>query len=90
MATFFGGLIAASWPAALAFAAVWLAVAASTRYASAASLAGAVAAPLVAFALGDRNVALVFAVLAALVWMKHSANLRRLAHGAEPRIGAKA
>ena len=81
VATFFGGLIAASWPAALAFAAAWLAVAAATRYASAASLAGAVAAPLAAFALGDRNVALVFAILAALVWMKHAQNLQRLARG---------
>jgi glycerol-3-phosphate acyltransferase PlsY len=90
VATFVGGLIAASWPAALTFAFVWLGVAATTRYSSAAALAASLAAPLAAFALGDRNVALVFAILAALIWMKHSPNIQRLARGTEPRIGAKA
>ena len=90
VATFLGGLIAACWPAALAFALVWLGVAATTRYSSASALAATVAAPLVAFALGAAPAGLVFAVLAALVWIKHSANIRRLLSGAEPRIGAKA
>jgi acyl phosphate:glycerol-3-phosphate acyltransferase len=90
VATFIGGLIAASWPAALAFALVWLAVAAITRFSSAAALAGALAAPLAAFLLGDARVAATFAVLAVLVWIKHEANIRRILRGAEPRIGAKA
>jgi glycerol-3-phosphate acyltransferase PlsY len=90
VATFIGGLIAASWPAALAFALVWLLVAAVTRYSSAAALVACVAAPVAAYALGDGRTALVFALLAALVWMKHSANILRLARGTEPRIGAKA
>ncbi len=89
VATFLGGLIAASWPAALAFAAVWLAVAAVTRYSSAAALLASVAAPAAAFALGDGPTGLVFAVLAALVWIKHSANIQRLLRGTEPRIGAE-
>ena len=90
VATFIGGLIAASWPAALVFAVVWLGVAATTRFSSAAALLACVAAPLAALALGDRETALVFGLLAALVWMKHSANIQRLARGTEPRIGAKA
>ena len=90
VATFLGGLIAACWPAALAFALVWLGVAATTRYSSASALAATVAAPLVAFALGAPLVGGTFAALAALVWIKHSANIRRLMSGAEPRIGAKA
>ena len=90
VATFLGGLIAACWPAALAFALVWLGVAATTRYSSASALAGTVAAPVVAFAVGAPQAGFVFAVLAALVWIKHSANIRRLLSGAEPRIGAKA
>ena len=90
VATFLGGLIAACWPAALAFALVWLGVAATTRYSSASALAATVAAPLVAFVLGATETGFVFAVLAALVWIKHSANIRRLISGAEPRIGAKA
>ena len=90
VATFIGGLIAASWPAALVFAVVWLCVAATTRYSSASALAACMAAPLAALALGDRETALVFGLLAALVWMKHSANIQRLLSGTEPRIGAKA
>ena len=90
VATFIGGLVAACWPAALAFAAVWLAVAVTTRYSSASALAASLAAPLAALALGNRQVALTFAILAALIWMKHVANIRRLASGTEPRIGAKA
>ena len=90
VATFIGGLIAACWPAALVFAAVWLGVAATTRYSSASALVASVAAPVAAFAFGDRATALVFGLLAALVWMKHSANIRRLLSGTEPRIGAKA
>ena len=87
VATFLGGLIGISWPAALAFAAVWLAVAALTRYSSAAALSATLVSPLVLFALGIEDAALVFAALAVLVWFKHSANIGRLVRGAEPKIG---
>ena len=90
VATFLGGLIAAFWPAALGFAAVWLAVAAATRFSSAAALAGSVAAPVIAYALGAPSVAVIFGVLAALLWLRHSENIARLARGAETRIGSKA
>ena len=39
VATYLGGLIGLAWPAAIAFVVVWLAVAALTRYSSAAALA---------------------------------------------------
>ena len=90
VATFLGGLVAASWPAALIFAIVWLAVAYTTRYSSAAALLAALAAPLAAFALGDRSVGLMFGALAALIWIKHAPNIQRLARGTESRIDAKA
>ena len=90
VATFIGGLIGACWPAALAFAVVWLAVAAATRYSSAAALAGSVAAPLAALAVGESAVASAFGVLALLLWMKHSANIGRLLAGTETKIGRKA
>ena len=61
------------------FALVWLGVAASTRYSSAAALAASVAAPLVALALRHGEVALVFGALAALLWIKHAPNIARLA-----------
>lgn len=89
VATFIGGLIGACWPAAIAFAAVWLAVAAATRYSSAAALAASVAAPLVALAISETAVASVFGALALLLWWKHSANIGRLLAGTETKIGGK-
>jgi len=90
VATFLGGLIAACWPAALAFIFIWLGIAYATRYSSASALAASAAAPLAALALGHQQVAATFALLAALLWMKHSANIQRLVAGTESRIGAKA
>ena len=87
VATFLGGLIGVAWPAAIAFAAVWLAVAWATRYSSAAALAATAVSPLVALAVGFEQAAIVFALLAALIWFKHGANIGRLLRGAEPRIG---
>ena len=89
VATYFGGLIAVAWPAAVAFAVVWLAVAALTRYSSAAALAATVAAPLVTLAIGFAEAAVVLAALSALVWFKHSANIARLLSGSESKIGLR-
>ena len=89
VATFLGGLLGACWPAAIVFALVWLAVAAATRYSSAAALAASLAAPLAAWALGAGPVAIVFAALAALLWIRHSANIARLLAGTETKIGKK-
>ena len=89
VATFLGGLIGIAWPAAVAFAVAWLAVAAVTRYSSAAALSATAVAPLVMLAIELAEAALVFAVLAALVWFKHSANIGRLLNGAEPKIGQR-
>jgi len=87
VATYLGGLLGVAWPAAIAFAIVWLAVAYLTRYSSAAALAATVVSPLAAWAIGLPDVAFVFALLAALVWFKHSANIRRLLAGTESKIG---
>jgi acyl phosphate:glycerol-3-phosphate acyltransferase len=87
VATFLGGLIGIAWPAAIVFALVWLAVAAVTRYSSAAALAATAVSPVVAVAIGLEEAALVFWALAALVWFKHSANIGRLLNGSEPKIG---
>jgi acyl phosphate:glycerol-3-phosphate acyltransferase len=87
VATFLGGLIGLAWPAAIAFAVVWLAVAAVTRRSSAAALAATAVSPLVALLISLQEVAVVFWALAALVWVKHSANIARLLRGAEPKIG---
>jgi glycerol-3-phosphate acyltransferase PlsY len=88
VATFLGCLIGIAWPAALVFALVWLAVAAVTRYSSAAALSASVLAPLAVFVwLWRPEAGLVFALLAALLWLKHRANIERLLSGTETRIG---
>jgi len=89
VSTFLGGLLGACWPAAIFFALVWLAVAATTRYSSAAALAASLASPLAAWALGVDSVAIVFAGLAALLWIRHSANIARLLAGTETKIGKR-
>ena len=90
VATYLGGLLAACWPAGLAFIGVWLFTAYLTRYSSASALLASLAAPLVAYELGQGHVAATFALLAALLWLKHAANISRLWTGTESRIGAKA
>jgi glycerol-3-phosphate acyltransferase PlsY len=89
VATFLGGLIGAFWPGAIVFALVWLAVAAASRYSSAAALAASLAAPLAALTMGQNEVAIVFGALALLLWIKHGANIERLIAGTETKIGGK-
>ena len=90
VATFLGGLIGLQcWPAAAAFAVVWLAVAGVTRYSSAAALAATAASPFVAWAARRNDVAMTFAALAALIWFKHGPNIARLVNGSEPKIGRR-
>jgi glycerol-3-phosphate acyltransferase PlsY len=89
VATFLGCLIALAWPAALAFAVIWLAVVAATRFSSAAALAASAATPVVLFGLGDRGAALLYAGLAIVLWIKHRENIRRLLAGTESKVGSK-
>jgi acyl phosphate:glycerol-3-phosphate acyltransferase len=88
VATYLGALIGLAWPAAIAFVVVWLAVAALTRYSSAAALAATLVSPIAA-ATGQSGAALELAALSALIWVKHSANIVRLLNGAESKIGQK-
>jgi glycerol-3-phosphate acyltransferase PlsY len=87
VATFLGCLLAAAWQAALAFGIVWLAVAFLTRYSSAAALTASALTPIVLMIMGQTGAALVFGLMAILLWAKHRANISRLAAGAESRIG---
>ncbi len=90
VATFLGALVALYWPAGLAACAVWLGAAAIWRYSSLAALLASLAAPLLLWAFGRGDQALVMALMAALLWWKHSENISRLLAGAESRIGWKA
>jgi glycerol-3-phosphate acyltransferase PlsY len=87
VATFLGCLLGLKPLAALLFAALWLAVAFLTRYSSASALAASAATPIILWFLGERQMAELFILLAALLWWKHRENIRRLLSGREGRIG---
>lgn len=90
VATTLGTLVAAIWPAGLAACATWLLVALVTRFASLASLISALVAPLFAwFFTRDLQMVEFAAILGALIWLRHLANIWRLLQGKESRIGQK-
>jgi acyl phosphate:glycerol-3-phosphate acyltransferase len=90
VATYIGVLLGIAWPAAVVFCAVWLAVAAATRYSSLAALTASLAAPAFLWWRGDVADAEVFLLLTVLLWIMHRANIARLVNGAEGRIGGGA
>ena len=89
VATFLGTALALAWPVGLAACATWLVVAAVSRFSSLSALAAAALAPVWALLLGSPAAVGLFLVLGALVFLRHGANIRRLASGTEPRIGRK-
>lgn len=89
VATFLGTLLALAWPVGLAACATWAATAAATRISSLSALISATTAALWAVLLGQTRIVALILVLAALVLVRHHANIRRLLAGTEPRIGRK-
>jgi len=90
VATYIGVLFGLNWIAGLAFCGVWLVVAVLTRYSSFSALVAALILPAGLLSVGDRPAALLAGILTALLIYKHRANIRRLAAGEEPKIGARA
>src|SRR5690348_10435135 len=90
VATAAGVLIALDWRLGLAVLAAWLVVVVVTRYSSLAAIVAAVAAPAVAWWLeGAGPVLVAVAAMAALIVLRHRANIAKLARGEESRIGDK-
>jgi acyl phosphate:glycerol-3-phosphate acyltransferase len=88
VATYIGILLGLqAWLAFLAFCAIWLAVAAATRYSSLAALAASAATPAVLWWHGDLAEAELYLALTILLWIKHRANIARLISGDESKIG---
>ena len=90
VATFLGTLIALNWPIGLMACGLWLLTAALTRISSLSALVAAAGAPLLALGFGARGLAGTALFMAALIFLRHRANIARLAAGTEPRIGRKA
>ncbi len=89
VATFLGVLLGLAWPVAIGFALVWIAVAALFRISSLAALTASLLTPIALFATGRPAMAILFVLLAVLLWLRHMPNIRRLMAGTESHIGEK-
>ena len=89
VATYIGILLGLFWPAALAFCGIWIGVALVFRYSSLAALVASAIIPLMLFWSQHQTLAAVFALLSAVLWLMHRANIKRLMDGTEGKIGSK-
>jgi len=90
VATGYGVLIAASWQVGLLAGAIWLIMAKLAKISSVAALLSFALAPILAWWIASHEIALLALAIAALVFIRHYANIARLCTGTEPRIGQKA
>jgi glycerol-3-phosphate acyltransferase PlsY len=89
VATYIGVLLGLAWQGVIVFAVAWLLVAFVTRFSSLAALVAAVAVPVALVFLGRLELAELFAVMSAIVFIKHRPNIERLIAGTESKIGSK-
>lgn len=89
VATFLGTLLALAFPVGLAACATWAATAALTRISSLSALMAAVLTPLWTVLLGRGDLVALGVFLAALILIRHRANITRILAGTEPKIGKK-
>lgn len=89
VATAGGALLTLAWPVGVVSAVIWFLVAAVFRYSSLASLVAVASTPLLALYFLDETQAMFVAATAALIWIRHHTNIRRLLKGEEPKIGKK-
>lgn len=87
VATFFGALLATSWPIGLGAGAIWLTTAFLTRMSSMGALTAAGAAPLIALYTGRTDIAVMAAVMAVVIYIRHRENIGRILKGTESKIG---
>jgi acyl phosphate:glycerol-3-phosphate acyltransferase len=88
VATYIGLLLGLQlWLGLLAFCAIWIAVAAVTRYSSLAALTASIAAPMAVAWNGNVQEAQALLLLSILLWVMHRANIARLVAGTESKIG---
>lgn len=88
VATYIGILLGLFWPAAVLFCAVWLLVAVVTRYSSLSALIASAAAPAILAGFAEWRSAAAALVMTVLIYVRHSANIRRLLKGEESKIDA--
>ena len=89
VATFMGTLFALYFLSGIFAGVVWLATAKLTKYSSLAALMAAAATPLILFSMGKPAFSIAALFMAALIFIRHNANILRLLKGLEPKIGNK-
>lgn len=88
VATALGVLLAVSWPVGLLGCLTWVVMAALFRISSLSALVAVAVSPLTGWYFGGPLVGGLCLFIAALVFIRHEANIRRLLKGEEPKIGA--
>ncbi len=91
VATFYGVMLAAAWPAGLAAGAIWIFMALVFRFSSLAALVSAALAPVLVGLLKGWGVPAFWlsVFMAVLIFVRHRENLERLIEGKESKIGAE-
>ncbi len=89
VATYIGLLLGLFWPAALAFCLTWLVTAVAFRFSSLSALIAAALTPVIVWAIGAPELAVLLLPVSALLIYKHKTNISRLMNGEEPKIGAE-
>ncbi len=90
IATSWGFMMSAVPQAGIAFALIWMAVVALTRYVSLASMVGAVAVPIVCLLVGAPGAYVVASsAVAVFAVVRHKSNIQRLRSGTENRFRLK-
>ena len=88
VATYFGILLAVNWQIGLIACAIWLVVAAVSRYSSLAALVTAGWTPLIIGFITTGEMFFLSAALCLLIYIRHWPNIQRLRKGTESKIGA--
>jgi glycerol-3-phosphate acyltransferase PlsY len=89
VATFLGVLYGLAWPIGIAACLSWLVTALVFRFSSLAALVAAASTMVWAVVLGEQQIFMLCAFLAALIFWRHAGNIRRLVDGTEGKIGKK-
>jgi glycerol-3-phosphate acyltransferase PlsY len=89
VATFLGVLLGVAWPVGVFACATWLLVAFTLRYSSLSALVAAALSPVAAWFVAGQDIAVLAALMAVLVYIRHHQNIARLLKGEEPKIGKK-
>lgn len=89
VATYFGAMLAFSWPIGLTLLIVWAVVAKLFHYSSLAAIVAAICAPIIAFLLYQPYVVTPLILTSILVIYRHKDNIVRLNNRTESKIGQK-